>query len=450
MSQTRRTFLRSSICAAMGAASVSCAIGDLRRVAANTQPAGDYKAMVCLFLYGGNDGNNVLIPRSASEYNVYAGARDSLAIPRGQLLPISPLRSDGRDFGLHPSLQEIARLFSRQKLAILANVGTLTRPVTKEEVLSGSAPLPPQLFSHSDQTTHWQTSLPDQAPLTGWGGRVADLLRSTSGNSQISISISLFGSNTFQVGNVVTQYQATPDGSIGLDDFDDGPNPEPISKAIRDLLDQNRLNLHERAFSDVTKRAIENNRILKTALGGVAINTPFPDTGLGKQLKMIARLIAARDRIGLRRQIFFCAADGYDTHANQLAPHAELLGQLSQAVDAFYRATEELGVSNQVTTFTASDFGRTLVSNGSGSDHGWGSHHFILGGAVKGGDIYGKVQTIAPDGPEDMAEGRWVPTTSVDEYSATLARWFGVSSSDLRLVAPNIGRFDNPNLGFMS
>lgn len=448
MAQTRRNFLRNTVCAALGAASVKATIGDLRRIAAAAQ-SNDYKALVCVFLYGGNDGNNTLIPRGASEYNIYAAARNSLALPRNTLLPITPLRSAGREWGLHPSLVEIQRLFGRRKLALLANVGPLAAPVTKEEVWSGTAPLPPQLYSHSDQATHWQTSLPDQPPLTGWGGRVADLLRASAGNSQISLSISLAGANTFQAGNVVTQYQVTPEGSLGLAEYDDGPNPDPLSKAIRDILDLGRANLYEQEFAGVTKRAIENHRVLKAALEGVTLRTVFPDSYLGGQLKMIARLIAARERIGLRRQIFFCAADGYDTHAAQLAPHATLLAQLSQGLNAFYDATVELGVAEKVTAFTASDFGRTLASNGGGSDHGWGGHHFILGGAVRGGDIYGQVQTIAPDGPEDLGEGRWLPTTSVDEYCATLARWFGVSASDLPLVLPNLGRFAHPNLGFM-
>jgi uncharacterized protein (DUF1501 family) len=317
--------------------------------------------------------------------------------------------------------------------------------------------VPPQLFSHSDQTVHWQTSLPDQPARTGWGGRTADLLHALNENARISMSISVAGTNTFQVGNVVTQYQVAPEGPVGLNTYvPAGQGADAASNAIRKLLTRSYGNLFERGYSGIFNRALENQELLSGALAGAPpLTTAFPETDLGQQLAMVAQLVAVRDALGLRRQVFFCAAQGYDTHGGQIGTtaldgsHADLLTELDGALTAFDAAMSELGVDDSVTAFTASDFGRTFISNGDGSDHGWGSHHIVLGGAVRGGRLYGKVPTLAVDGPDDAGEGRWIPTISVDEYAATLARWFGVAQSDLPLVLPNLGRFATPDLGFM-
>jgi uncharacterized protein (DUF1501 family) len=461
MSTSRRQFLRNSVCAAVGSTSIVRTLFDLGSInaaAAATLPrrspasrvAGDYKALVCLFLYGGNDSNNLLVPRTGSDYASYAAARGAIALPAASLLPITPATSDGRVWGLHPSLTGLQELFGAHRMALLANVGPLVAPLTRAQFLAGSVAAPPQLFSHSDQQVHWQTSIPDQPPRTGWGGRTADLLRTLNGNAQVSMSMSIAGSNVFQVGNVVTQYQLSPDGSLGLDGFTDGPGGDPVSLAIRSLLGTSTGNLLVNAAGDVTRRALDNNQLLQAALAQApTLTTAFPDSDLGRQLHMVAELISVRAALGLSRQVFFCAADGYDTHGDQLAAQDGLYTDLSASLTAFYNATVELGVASNVTTFTASDFGRTFPSNGAGSDHGWGSHQLVVGGAVSGGNIYGTVPTLAEDGPDDSGQGRWIPTTSVDEYSATLAKWFGVGSADIGTIFPNLGRFNHPDLGFL-
>lgn len=459
---TRRQFLRQSTCAAVGMTALGNTIFDLQRIAA-AAPVADYKTLVCVFLYGGNDGNNLIVPSQAGDHAQYAAARAALALPQSALLPLNPLAppsgdpGDSRAWGLHPSLPGMQGLFNSGKAALVANVGPLVAPVTREEFLSHTAAVPPQLFSHSDQTVHWQTSLPDQPARTGWGGRAADLLQSLNENARISMSISVAGTNTFQVGNVVTQYQVSPEGPVGLTSYvpaDQGA--DAASNALRALLGRGYSNLFERGYSGIFSRALDSQELLSGALAGApVIATAFPQTDLGIQLQMIAKLVSVREALGLRRQVFFCAAQGYDTHGGQIGnsaldgAHADLLGELDGALAAFDAAMTELNVADSVTAFTASDFGRTYVSNGDGSDHGWGSHHFVLGGAVQGGRIYGQVPTLAVNGPNDAGEGRWIPTTSVDEYSATLARWFGVASSDLPLVLPNLGRFAAPDLGFM-
>jgi len=454
MATTRRQFLRNSLCAAVGTTSIVRTLFDLGSIAAAAElpriAGGDYKALVCIFLYGGNDGNNLLVPRLGSEYTQYAAERGLLALPQASLLPITPVTSNGHTWGLHPSTPGLQSLFAQHKMAILTNVGPLVAPLTQAQLFNGTVEAPPQLFSHSDQTVHWQTSIPDQAPGTGWGGRTADLLNSLNGSAQVSMSMSLAGSNIFQVGNLVTQYQLSSYGSLGLDAFTDGPGGDPVSLAIRSLLGLPSSNLLVSAAAGVTTRALDNNALVQSALDSQPpLATIFPDTYLGQQLSMIARLISIRSTLGLSRQIFFCAADGYDTHGGQLPAHADLLDELSTGLLAFYNATLEMGVASDVTSFTASDFGRTYPENGGGSDHGWGNHQLIVGGAVHGGDLYGQVPTLVVDGPDDAGEGRWIPTTSVDEYSATLARWFGVSSTDLSTVFPNLGRFNHPDLGFM-
>jgi uncharacterized protein (DUF1501 family) len=445
-SPTRRTFIRQAACAALGASGLVGTIWDLRKLNAATRPvAGDYKALVCVFLYGGNDGNNVIIPYDADGYADYAAARSILAIPQSSLLPLILPEGDGRDFAFHPKLPELQSLFNQGKLTLVANVGTLVGPVTKSEYLSGSAAVPSELFSHSDQSVQWQTSAPNEVRI-GWGGRTADLLRSMNSNTSVSLTISVAGTNVFEVGNMVIPFQVSPTSSFALAGFNGTANANVRLQAFKDLLAQPHQNLLEKAYADTVTRSIADNEIL---LGVPPLNTTFPNTDLGQQLKMVARFIGGRTNLGMRRQIFFCAVQGYDTHAGQLTAQTSLLTELSQALSAFYSATVELGAEQQVTTFTASDFGRTFRSNGFGSDHGWGNHQFVLGGAVRGGRLYGTFPELAVDGPDDTGQGRWIPTTSVDEFSATMASWFGVANSDLATVFPNIGRFANPNLGFV-
>ncbi len=457
----RRTFIRRAACAAVGTSGIVNTIWNLRAMGAaaslQTQAItpGDFKALVCVFLYGGNDSANLLVPRDTANYNAYANLRGILALPQGSLLPINDLVNDGRDYALHPSVPELRNIYNQGKLALVANVGSLMAPVTRTTYLNGSVQLPPQLFSHEDQQTQWQTSWPGNPSRSGWGGRMADLLQTLNNTNAISMSIAVGGNNVFEVGNQVSQYAVSTSGSIGLDGFNGTTDPRYL--AYNNIVNLPYTNLFERAFGAVTRRAIDNNDLVTSALAAApALTTAFPTNSyLGDQLKIVARMISARAALGMRRQIFFVSTGGFDTHDHELNDHPALLADVSAAMNAFYNATVELGVQNSVTSFTASDFGRTFTTNGAGSDHGWGGHHIVMGGDVKGGNVYGTFPTLSIDGPDDTGYGRWIPSTSVDEYSATLAKWFGVNPSltpggELLTVFPNLGRFSRPDLGFMN
>jgi uncharacterized protein (DUF1501 family) len=408
--------------------------------------ATDYKALVCVFLNGGNDGNSVLVPRAGSDYTAYANARGLLAIGQSDLLPIQPRAyQDGRAYGLHPSLPELRSLFEQGKAAILANVGTLGAPTTLAQYRSGSG-LPKRLFSHTDQALQWQSSLVEGTFETGWGGRLADAVDAMNSSHQISMSITLNGANWFQIGRQVLPYTVSPNGAFGFH----GGAGSPYYPVIRDTMGDANPNLLAGALGAVSKSALDDSVVLNETLRAAPVlSTRFPSSTTAARLAMIARLIAVAERLGLKRQLFFLQIHGWDLHGGQVAGHGPLLAELSSALGAFYEATVELGVSEQVTTFTASDFNRTYAPNGQGTDHGWGNLQFVVGGAVKGGDIYGRMPSLALNGPDDVGRGRWIPSTSVDEYNATLATWFGVSASNLPTVLPNIGRFARRDLGFM-
>lgn len=475
--QTRRQFIRQAACAALGTTALTSAIRDLRFMNAAVAQSNvqDYKALVCIFLAGGNDSNNLIIPTIQAEYNNYATIRTPvLAIPQSALLPITALIGDTHEYGLHPSCPELQTLFGEGKLAVMFNTGTLLFPITRAQYQSGAFQKPPQLFSHSDQVTQWQTSIPDQPPVTGWGGRCADLMAAVQPNAPISLSVTLSGSNTFEVGNKISQYSVSTSGAIALA----GVGGSRL-QALTNILGMPYPNMQAQAYASVAKHSIDTGGLLNNAIAPTASAsywmTPFPTkitpptggaaftSSLTPQLQMAARLIEAGNRstaaggFGMRRQIFFCQVGGYDLHTNQtpgpgqttVGSHANLLAELSQSMLAFQRAMEQLGLSKNVTAFTASDFGRTLPSNGQGSDHGWGSHHLIVGGAVKGQQTYGKFPTLAVNGPDDTSTGRWIPTTAIDQYFSTLASWFGVDSGNLATVFPNVGRFATPNLGFL-
>jgi uncharacterized protein (DUF1501 family) len=455
---SRRRFIGRA-CAAVGATGMLSALAQLRMIgalAADAQPS-DFKALVCLFLYGGNDSNNLLVPVDNPNYQLYAADRTVLALPQSTLLPISPKTySDGRQWGLHPSLAEVQQMFAQGNLALLANTGTLVQPVTLAQYNAGTVALPPQLFSHANQQVQWQSSVPDQPFTTGWGGRLADIVNALNSNPQISMSISVAGQNSFQVGKNISQFAVNPTGAIVLNGTGSSKVAEARYTAQQNILNQQEQNLFEAAFGGTTTTAIADSVLLNSILTAAPkLTTTFPTTSIGSQMQMIAQMIAAAPQLGLTRQVFFASLGGFDLHSDQLTAHASLFMQLSQALSAFSAATNELGVQKQVTTFTASDFSRTFNTNGTndgtaGSDHGWGSHHLVMGGAVQGGDIYGQVPLLELGGPEDTGRGRWIPTTSVDEYAATLATWFGVSASNLPVVLPNIGRFATSNLGFMA
>jgi uncharacterized protein (DUF1501 family) len=454
---SRRRFIGQA-CAAVGATGMLSALAQVRLIgalAADSTPS-DYKALVCLFLYGGNDSNNLLIPTDTTSYQLYSTDRSVLALPSSTLLPITPKTySDGRSWGLHPNLTEVANLFSAGNLAILANTGTLVQPVTLAQYNSGVAALPPQLFSHADQQVEWQSSVPDQPFSTGWGGRLADMINALNSNPQISMSVSVAGQNSFQVGKTVSEYAINPSGAVVLSGSGTIGINGTRTTAQNAILSQQEQNLFEAAFGGATSNAIADSALVNSVLANAPkLTTTFPNTSIGSQMQMIAKLISTASSFGLKRQVFFASMGGFDLHSDQLTAQATLFTQLSQAMNAFYSATTELGVQNQVTTFTASDFSRTFNTNGTnngtaGSDHGWGSHHLIMGGAVKGKDIYGQVPLLELGGPLDTGRGRWIPTTSVDQYAATLATWFGVSATNLPIVLPNIGRFASANLGFI-
>lgn len=451
---SRREFIR-GCCAAVTATGLLSAMAQLRVIGAVAQPTvlpgasqteSDYKALVCIFLSGGNDGSNTLIPHDSAGYAGYVQARGELALAQDTLLGIAPRTTDGRTWALHPALKELHDLFTQGKLAVLANVGTLVVPTTRQQYLARSVPLPYQLFSHNDQQVEWQSSVADKPDGTGWGGRMADLTHALNSNSTISMSISLNGRNSFQVGRTVAQYSVSPTGAINLASGGSAAAAADAIRtaAMRDILGSPTEGLYQAAFGETSVEALNDSALLADVLGAsVPFKTSFPAGPLGSQLRTVARLIAVRQKLGLRRQIFFARNGGWDLHGAQLRAQSGLLGDLSKAMAAFQQALEELGVGAQVTTFTASDFGRTYNSNGDGTDHGWGSHHFIMGGAVRGGDIYGRMPELRINGPDDAGRGRWIPTTSVDEYSARLALWFGVSPTNLPVVLPNIPRFNH-------
>jgi uncharacterized protein (DUF1501 family) len=454
---SRRRFIGRA-CAAVGATGMLSALAQLRMIgalAADSLPT-DYKALVCLFLYGGNDSNNLLVPTDNTNYNIYAANRTVLALAQNTLLPISPKKySDGRTWGLHPSAPELQALFGQGKLALLANTGTLVQPVTLAQYNAGTVALPPQLFSHANQQVQWQSSVPDQPFTTGWGGRLADIVNALNTNPKISMSVSVAGQNSFQVGNTVSQFAVNSSGAVVLSGTTGSTLATSRAAAQQSLLNLQEQNLFEAAFGGMTSSAIADSNLLNSVLASApTLKTVFPNTSIATQMQMIAKMIGAAPQLGLTRQVFFASLGGFDLHSDQLGAHATLFQQLSQGLNAFNSATVELGVQNQVTTFTASDFSRTFNTNGTnnttaGSDHGWGSHHLIMGGAVSGGDIYGQVPLLELGGPQDTGRGRWIPTSSVDEYAATLATWFGVSATNLPIVLPNIGRFATSNLGFM-
>lgn len=460
MKHTRRDFLRN----ATGALTMTALFSGLGRFSltsalAQSGGASDYKALVCIFLFGGNDGNNTIIPYEQNAYNQYSSVRGGLstdgglAIPRDTLLPITPANAAGQ-YGLHPSLSDLHPLFAEGKLAMLCNVGTLVQPLTRAQYLNPvGVKRPESLFSHSDQQEQWQTSLSIGDSATGWGGRLADKTNPLNGAATFPMVVSISGTNLFITGADSRPITVPSSGTFGLSGFGTDATSQARYNAMRQLLTVDTDGTMVRGASRTTEEAIVNSQLLTTALNSApATTTQFPTTSIGKQLQQVAKIIASRNTLGLKRQLFFCSLGGFDTHNGQIAQQQNLFGQLGLALRRFYDATVELGVSSNVTSFTLSDFGRTLKpASGGGSDHAWGSHHMIVGGAVRGGNLYGTFPTLAFGGPDDSGtEGRWIPTTAVDQYAATLASWYGLSNTDMSLVFPNIGRFATPNLGFLA
>ena len=431
--------------------------------------ADDYKALVCVFLYGGNDYANTVIPFDIPNYDKYAKIRGGgpdrgpggiavarSALERTALTPLGgPALTDYMQFALNPNMPNLAGLFNKGRAAVQLNVGPLITPLTKAQFEGNNRdlyPLPPKLFSHNDQQSVWQ-ALGSEGATIGWGGRLGDLAMDSNQQSLLTC-ISAAGNAVFVAGREALQYQISPSGAIDVNMLSEPAYAnDAIAYAMRQIISKDSANTLEREFVNVTRRSMEMEGIVNGALEGVNLSTSFDtrpgDNPLADQMKIVARLIGAQKALGSKRQVFFVSLGGFDNHDRLMENHPALLGQVDEAIGSFYAATVELGVADKVTTFTASDFGRTLAMNADGSDHGWGGHHFIVGGAVKGGRYYGTAPHISLDTDDQVGQGRLLPTTAVDEYAATLARWFGASESELPDVFPNIGNFSNTNLGFV-
>ena len=456
----RRRFLTHSC--ALGAATATASstllqLGLSRSAAAQT--ASGYRALVCVLLAGGNDSFNMLVPTDSDQFAEYAAIRSDLALAQTDLLALPGSASNGRSYGLHPGMSELQSLFSNGDAALMANVGTLLEAYDGQAVANGTARLPLGLFSHADQINQWQTAAPDARIAQGWGGRIADLMQEANVMNGVSMNISLSGTNVFQSGNQVAEYaiDSVGDGAPGINAYDDGTEFGDLKKRmIDDLLAVQQNNLFRREYSRRLRGAIDAQAVFVDALQtSPVLSTGFSPGPFSQSLRQIARVIGARDALGATRQTFFVTVGGWDHHDDVLDNQARMLPAISQGLQEFRDALVELGVFSDVTTFTTSDFGRTLTSNGKGSDHGWGGHHIVMGGAVNGGSLYGDYPILSPSSPLDVGRGVYAPTTSVDEYFAELALWFGVPVSELDQVLPNVRSFyspesNQPPIGFLS
>jgi uncharacterized protein (DUF1501 family) len=446
----RREFLKWNVAAALGSTTMLSTLGGLQNVYAAAGD-GEYRALVCVYLYGGNDSFSMVVPRSGTAYNNYAAARQGLAVAQGELLPIAATSTGGVDYGFHPAMPEMQQLYNQGKMAVVANVGPLVVPTTAAQYNNRSVPLPPQLFSHSDQQKLWMSGNAASQSSVGWAGKLADLLLTQGVQGLPSLNISIGNTNSWQTGNVVNQFTISPQGINPLE-----PKAWGFSgQAAYEALAQGSKNSYQSMiaqYATTQERSIATSALVAGALDVTPdYSNQFPaNNELAAQLQMVARMISARSQLGSGKQVFFVSMGGWDTHASQGKDHPALLAKLSAALSAFQNTVDGLGVGNQVTTFTATEFGRTLTSNGDGTDHGWGGHHLVMGGAVAGGDIYGTMPQLVRGGPDEVDNSRILPTTSVDEYSATLARWFGVAEGDLDTVFPNLRSFNQRDVGFMT
>jgi uncharacterized protein (DUF1501 family) len=454
MNASRRAFLQRGSALSLGVAT-PWALNLAAMGEAAAQSATDYKALVCVFLYGGNDYGNTLVPADAASYAAYQGMRPTLAYLASDLaattLAPSVALPGGRQYALAPELAPLLPLFTSGRMGVMLNVGTLVQPTTKAQYTAKSVPLPPKLFSHNDQQSVWQSSAPEGA-ASGWGGRMGDLFVAGNGNATFTC-VNVSGNAVFLSGGTAVQYQVSSSGPVAFSGLA-APlfGSSACSSALQALVTAPRTHLFENEYSRVAARSIDAGGALTAALATApVIATPFPaGNPLADQLKFVARMISTAPTTATKRQVFFVSIGGFDTHDGLDTVHPGLLTTLADALAAFQAATVELGVAGQVTTFTASDFGRTLTAN-DGSDHGWGSMHFMLGGAVNGGRFYGTAPVVANDGPDDVGQGRLLPSTGVDQYAATLGKWFGISDTNLLTVLPNLGNYDasQRNLGFV-
>jgi uncharacterized protein (DUF1501 family) len=444
---TRRGFIR------IGAASVgSLALRPFGVLPALAQNGPDYRALVCVFLFGGNDSNNTVIPMDDTNFQAYSSIRGSLALAQSALTP-TVYAASGAPYAFHGKLAEVASLFSSKELAVVANVGSLVQPLTRAQYQAQQTPIPLNLFSHSDQQLQWQTSVAQGHSPTGWAGRAADYIASQNYNSSNFPTFFSVAGNSLEGAGVSTQPVAlAPGQSLQLAGFNSSAASEARLDALNNLLTLGSGVSLVQAADDTMSNSIADAKALSAALAkSTPLKTQFPKSALGAQLQQVAQIIQVQGDLGMRRQIFFCSLGGFDTHTNEINTHNTLYPELSPALSAFYDATQELGVAPDVTTFTESDFSRTFQPTTSdGSDHAWGSHHLVLGGAVQGGQIFGKFPTFELGGPDDTdVRGRWIPTTSVDQYGATLCSWFGIPDSALASVFPNFANFNSQKLGFL-
>jgi uncharacterized protein (DUF1501 family) len=452
--QSRRTFLRNSGCAALASTTMLSSLVNMKAIAAATldkkEEFGDYKALVCILLAGGADSHNMLIPRGANEYNEYLTTRSNLAIPQSQILPLNHSPINGKLFGVHPEMPQTRSLFNSGKLAWLSNVGTLIEPITKAQYEANSALTPLGLFSHSDQIKHWQTGRPGERASHGWAGRMADLIQSQNANQNLSMNVSLSGNNFFQSGENANEFSIKSSGQFGLDGYATQNNYHTVrNDAINDILERDYTDIYKKTYINTLKKSVAGSLEMEEALASVGeFNTQFSNTTLSDQLKMIAKVIGAREELGFGRQTFFINVGGWDHHDEILESQQEQLPILDSALSEFMSVLEELGVENDVTTFTISDFGRTLTSNGDGSDHAWGGNAMVMGGAVNGGQIFGETPSLELGSDLMLPRGVLIPTTSASEYFAELAAWFGVAQSDLFDIFPDLQNFYTPGNGY--
>lgn len=457
--QSRRSFLKTGLSLSMAGAAAPLAMNlaalSEAAAASSSVAAGDYKALVCVFMYGGNDYANTLIPFDAPSYAAYNSFRSNLAIglpflSDTLLKPATPL-ANGRQFALAPELSSLIPIFDAAHMSVILNVGTLVQPITKAQYTSGSVPLPPKLFSHNDQQSYWQSSYPEGA-TSGWGGRMGDLFQSSNSKAAFTC-IGLGGNAVYLTGKNTSQYQLSTSGSVQINGIKSALfGSSACQAALNKLISQPSAHLLEQEYVKTTARSIEAHDQVSAALSQInPLTTTFPiNNSLSDQLQVVAKLIAARNNLGVKRQVFFVSLGGFDNHTGLTKYHPGLMQLVGDAMSSFYKATVDLGVSEQVTSFTASDFGRTLLSNSDGSDHGWGSMHFVMGGAVKGQKLVGTPPVIANSGPDDVGQGRLIPTISVDQVASTLATWFGVSAQDQLSILPNLKNYSQKDLGFFA
>lgn len=441
----RREFLKH--CCAVGGVGAAAHLTRLGLMTANAQSSATYKALVCVFLFGGNDSNSMIVPTDTTGFTGYTSVRGGLALAQGSLLPVTA--KGGAPFGLHPSLAQIQKLYNQKKAAMVFNVGTLVRPTTKQQYQSGSIALPRNLYSHADQQSQWQTANPTAAGGTGWGGRVNDVIAPVT---PFPAGVSVAGNAALLNGAITGGVSISPGSNFGLNSFGGQAAMDARFQALQQILTFDSgvqlIGSSQGVLANALKSAQEINAALTS---GTPLTTVFPNTGLGQQLAQVAKVMQVRGALGMDRQIFFASMGGFDNHSNLVQDQAPLLAQLDAAIGAFQTALGELGIEQNVITFTESEFSRTGNSSATnGSDHAWGAHHFAIGGPVKGGEAYGTFPTLALQGPDDVSNrGVWLPTTSLDQYAGTMASWFGVPDASLGTVFPNLPNFATPKLGFV-